>query len=150
MWDYTERATLPLRVEFPKLPTKQRPRWDRRGSHMFTPASTGQAEQTIRSAWVEAHGLGWREWRGPVKVMLNIHREVPSRATKREQGRAVCLKPDIDNTAKLVLDALNGTAWHDDAQVCRLDVMRYMRGERGAHASIDIKVIYYDEREVVG
>lgn len=29
-------------------------------------------------------------------------------------------RPDIDNVAKLVMDALNTYAWHDDAQVCAL------------------------------
>lgn len=31
-------------------------------------------------------------------------------------------RPDIDNCAKAVLDALNGVAWEDDAQVRRLVV----------------------------
>ena len=29
-------------------------------------------------------------------------------------------KPDADNYAKLILDALNGVLWRDDAQVVRL------------------------------
>lgn len=149
-WAYTERATLPLHVEFTKLPTKQRPRWDRRGSHMYTPAATGQAEQAIRAAWVETHGLEWREWRGPVAVEIHVHREVAKSATKKDAGRLVLYKPDVDNTAKLVLDALSGTAWHDDAQVYRLFVTRGVRGQRGMGASINIKVIYIDEREFVG
>jgi Holliday junction resolvase RusA-like endonuclease len=31
-------------------------------------------------------------------------------------------KPDADNIAKAVLDALNGILWHDDKQVCQLAV----------------------------
>jgi Holliday junction resolvase RusA-like endonuclease len=35
-------------------------------------------------------------------------------------------KPDVDNLAKAVLDALTGIrAWLDDAQVCELNVRRY-------------------------
>lgn len=33
-------------------------------------------------------------------------------------------KPDMDNVVKIVLDALNGFAWHDDAQVVDLSVMK--------------------------
>ena len=31
-------------------------------------------------------------------------------------------RPDVDNAAKAVLDALNGVAWEDDSQVERLGV----------------------------
>jgi Holliday junction resolvase RusA-like endonuclease len=31
-------------------------------------------------------------------------------------------KPDADNIAKAVLDALNGILWHDDKQVCQLTI----------------------------
>ena len=31
-------------------------------------------------------------------------------------------KPDVDNVVKIVLDALNGFAWHDDAQVIDLHI----------------------------
>lgn len=38
----------------------------------------------------------------------------------------VCGKPrgDVDNLAKSILDALNGIAWHDDAQVMELKVRK--------------------------
>jgi Holliday junction resolvase RusA-like endonuclease len=29
-------------------------------------------------------------------------------------------KPDIDNLTKAILDALNGIAWNDDAQVAQI------------------------------
>lgn len=37
-------------------------------------------------------------------------------------GRAKTSRPDADNVAKAVADALNGVAWKDDAQVARLVV----------------------------
>ena len=33
-------------------------------------------------------------------------------------------KPDADNIAKIILDALNGTAYHDDAQIVQLSVRK--------------------------
>ncbi len=42
-------------------------------------------------------------------------REDALRGLKRPTGR-----PDVDNYAKIVLDALNGIAWKDDSQVWQL------------------------------
>lgn len=35
-------------------------------------------------------------------------------------------KPDADNLAKAVLDALNGIAWADDCQVCELNIKKHI------------------------
>ena len=34
------------------------------------------------------------------------------------------VKPDIDNLTKAVLDALNGLAWYDDAQIVELNASK--------------------------
>ena len=34
-------------------------------------------------------------------------------------------KPDCDNIAKIILDALNGIAFHDDSQIVTLEVFKY-------------------------
>ena len=33
--------------------------------------------------------------------------------------------PDVDNVAKIVCDALNGVAFFDDRQVCKLNIEKY-------------------------
>lgn len=33
-------------------------------------------------------------------------------------------KPDIDNAAKFVFDALNGILWHDDSQICAGEILQ--------------------------
>ena len=33
-------------------------------------------------------------------------------------------QPDIDNIMKIVLDALNGVAYHDDSQICKVNFMK--------------------------
>jgi Holliday junction resolvase RusA-like endonuclease len=33
-------------------------------------------------------------------------------------------KPDIDNLAKAVMDALNGIVWKDDSQICELSAVK--------------------------
>jgi Holliday junction resolvase RusA-like endonuclease len=38
-------------------------------------------------------------------------------------------KPDTDNIAKICLDALNGIAYHDDAQIVELQVSKLYSDE---------------------
>lgn len=38
-------------------------------------------------------------------------------------------KPDSDNIAKVVLDALNGIAYHDDTQIIKLSVTKAYKEE---------------------
>lgn len=72
---------------------------------------------------------------GPVTVSLTFHVERPK--TTKLWGP----KPDIDNYAKSVLDALNdsGVAWKDDCQVVTLHAhKRWAEGE----PLIDCQVTY--------
>lgn len=49
-------------------------------------------------------------------------------------------KPDFDNIAKAVCDALNGVVWHDDSQVCHAVVTKMLAaGDEpcGVHITIE-------------
>jgi Holliday junction resolvase RusA-like endonuclease len=50
-------------------------------------------------------------------------------ARKRQANRWHTAKPDADNIAKLVGDALNGIAWRDDAQIARATVEKFYGDE---------------------
>lgn len=66
----------------------------------------------------------------PVGVTITACFGIPKSASKK--ARAAMLggqtyptkKPDMDNVVKIVLDALNGFAWHDDAQVIDLHISK--------------------------
>lgn len=91
---------------------KGRPRHGRNG-HTYTPARTEAAEKAM--AWeLRQSRTSRRLVTTPVAVIL----------TFRCKTRRRC---DIDNLAKLVLDAGNGVVWVDDQQVERL-VVRVQRG----------------------
>lgn len=45
-------------------------------------------------------------------------------------------KPDVDNVAKIILDALNGIAYRDDKQVVTLIVKKSYAGESGVGVTI--------------
>jgi Holliday junction resolvase RusA-like endonuclease len=56
-------------------------------------------------------------------------------------------KPDTDNLAKAVCDALNGVAWKDDSQVCRLTVTKLVAAADEESRTI-VEVGEYVGREV--
>ena len=64
---------------------------------------------------------------GPVAVTIDIHRALPKSAPKRVASAPDTVKPDVDNVAKLVLDALTGAAWADDRQVVSLRARKFPR-----------------------
>lgn len=79
---------------------KARPRVTRTG-HTYTPKTTVEAEKRVREAF---EATGCEPFSNAVGVELAFFQG--TRARK-----------DIDNMEKLVLDALNGSAWVDDVQV---------------------------------
>lgn len=72
-----------------------------------------------------ARKAGCEPCRKPVSVVIDFVFGRPKshlcKAGVREQAPSLP-RPDLDNMAKAVLDALNGIAWVDDSQVSRLVV----------------------------
>ena len=107
---------------------KGRPRFAR--GRTYTPARTKQYEQLIadqaRAAVLDA---GWDPTPLPVKLTILAQFEIPKSWTQKKKHQALLGeitpgRPDIDNIAKAVLDALNGIAYQDDAQVMQLNVKK--------------------------
>lgn len=46
------------------------------------------------------------------------------------------VKPDVDNVAKIILDAMNNLAWHYDKQVASLAVDKLYGEQTGVHVRI--------------
>lgn len=93
---------------------KARPRV-RRDGHVYTPEATQQAEDTIRVAWLAAHGRQSLLWWGketPLALYLTVYLRRPAHSKRPLPS----VRPDLDNFAK-VMDALNGTAFLDDGQI---------------------------------
>lgn len=97
---------------------KARPRVTRHG--VFTPAATKGFESAV--AWAAKAAMGGQQpLDGPVALSVRIALKRPKSARKRA---APTTKPDIDNVAKAILDALNGIAFVDDARVTRLCISK--------------------------
>lgn len=105
---------------------KARPRFS--GGVVYTPASTKRYEQTVRQAYISATDAAQRFYEGAVSVQIDAIFPIPKHWKKADREKALAgelppeVKPDGDNIAKAVLDALNGLAYKDDSQVVELTV----------------------------
>lgn len=103
---------------------KGRPRLGKQ--HTYTPKRTVDYERKVKESYVDAtnHTFG----KSPVKAEILAVFAVPKSTRKSLIGRMIsglikCIKrPDVDNIAKSILDALNGIAYYDDSQVYKLTV----------------------------
>ena len=101
---------------------KGRPRVTRQG-RAYTPKATRDWEQAaaavLACAWAGAGPIDT-----PCEVLIRAYKRRPKHYRKSGAGAGPLWapkKPDIDNVAKAVLDALTlAGVWTDDALVCRL------------------------------
>ena len=85
----------------------------------YTPQTTVEAERALCQQWVGA------PIEGPIRLDLIMSdtqvgvyvQQAPDPASKKLR------RGDIDNYAKLIMDALNGRAWVDDRQIVELHVV---------------------------
>ena len=106
----------------------------------YTPEKTVQYERHIKVCFNQAKPDGWQPLQGWVEMTVRAVFEVPKSYSKKR--RKWCLegyekptvKPDVDNIAKVVCDALNGLAYVDDKQIIKLTVTK----EYGEVAGVEI------------
>ena len=101
----------------------ERPRAATIGGHVriVTPKTTEAYEKEIRAAWIRNNGNKPEE--GPLRARIYFGLPIPKSETKTNKALMLARKvfpakkPDLDNLAKAVLDALNGVAYKDDSQI---------------------------------
>ncbi len=119
--------TLELSFTVPGEPKgKGRPRFLKTG-RTYTPAATVEYERRIATRAAEA--MPCPPTALPVSVRVDVFNGIPKSWTKARRQRAqegleIPGKPDLDNVAKAVLDALNAVVYADDVQVTRLLVTK--------------------------
>ena len=144
MWRVRHIGKAKCDIALEKIPTKQRPRWNG-DKQPYTPRNTAKAEKEIRGAWRKQVGHRWMNHEGEVRVMILIERPLSKSNPKYWAGKADVMTPDLDNTAKLCCDALNGVAYVDDKQVTQLHVIRLPRVPFRKHCRIRVRIDYYEE-----
>lgn len=101
---------------------KGRPRFNRRTGRIYTPQNTRDYEETVRACCKTVLSA-------PFPPDMALRCEIfagfpvaPSDSKPKQQRKLSgqlkpTKKPDWDNIGKIVCDALNGVAYHDDSQI---------------------------------
>ena len=121
---------------------KERPRFTKSG-HIYTAPEQFEHERCIRGAWMAKYGIEPVATDCPVAVTLSFSKPLPKSV---KQPRPWIIKPDVDTLAKSVLDALDGVAYADDAQIVSLTATKQPQ-LRETVAGISITVVHYDKGE---
>ncbi len=111
---------------------KGRPRFVRTpyGVRTHTPEKTEINEARIGYVFKEEGGDFFAEAGEPVKIEIVAYHKIPASASNKKKNEMASQlirptkKPDWDNIGKIVTDALNGIAWHDDAQIVDARVIK--------------------------
>lgn len=115
----------PLEIFIPGKPMgKARPDQSRYGVRYAEPKTKAREKEVASYAQI---GLtGRQKFTGPLRVTIDA----------RMTGKATA-RPDADNIGKLILDALNGVAWDDDASVVDLRVTKRHAPEPGVSVRVE-------------
>jgi Holliday junction resolvase RusA-like endonuclease len=112
-----------------------RPRKDGRNNRWYVDNETAAHKEAIAWAFRQAVPGRPAPHDGPVAVTVMAFFRAPKSWPLWKRDALVASpagahshhtnKPDADNVSKAVLDALNGLAWVDDAQVCSVDTHKH-------------------------
>jgi Holliday junction resolvase RusA-like endonuclease len=95
----------------------------------FTPKKPRNHMAFIKALFVQKYP-GFTPLDGPLEMEIVVFFPIPKSASKRRredmfwQRELPTKKPDIDNLCKIFLDAMNGLAYRDDAQIVSLAVIK--------------------------
>jgi Holliday junction resolvase RusA-like endonuclease len=109
---------------------KARPRFGA-GGHVYTPTPTKLAEARLIDAWQQ---VGSPRLDGAIHLGISLVVARPKGHFRKDGTLSAAglakphptgKKPDADNAAKLIMDAMNGRLYRDDVDVIELTVVRY-------------------------
>ncbi len=95
---------------------------------IYTKAKSRAYQSLIREAAQTVWKTGPSEAAFKLSVWLDVKRpknHFTKKGLKADAPDECMRKPDLDNIAKQVGDALNGVVWHDDSQIISLDSRRF-------------------------
>ena len=109
---------------------KGRPRFFRAGAHVgtYTPTKTRKWEEFVRFQAVQYRPK--KLWEGPISMALTFMMPRPKSLPKKVVYHIK--KPDLDNLAKSIKDALQGIIYKTDSQIIILNLeKKYTLNEYG-------------------
>ena len=113
-----------------------------RNGNTYTPDNTVLYENLIKTEFLSQYGRGNRIRQSAVFMHIIAVYPIPASYSKRDKAAALAgdllpaKKPDADNVAKVIADALNGLAYDDDAQITDLLVVKRYGADPEVHVKL--------------
>lgn len=120
-----------------KVQGKARPRFTRQG-RAYTPKNTVDYEEQIKQAYIAAGGTLMSDT-DPISICITAC----FKKAKTNKMNYPTLKPDADNIAKAVCDALNGIAYKDDKQITCLKVEKAWAEDGIERVEVDVEELIH-------
>lgn len=127
---------------------KARPRFVRTGKFVrtYNPTSTVEYEKLVKESYKNQLGrtfIGTEDFEGEISVKITAYFK-PNKSTSKKLKEELIKnnigythKPDCDNIAKIILDALNGLAFKDDNQITELFITKLYGEEDKVEVEIE-------------
>jgi Holliday junction resolvase RusA-like endonuclease len=122
-----------IKLTIPGEPcAKQRPRTTKQG-HTYTPQKTVNYETLVRELYILQNFR--QQLEGELVMTVRAYFTIPKSASKKKAADMVggrirpTKRPDWDNVGKIISDALNGLAYHDDSQIVTATVEKWYSAE---------------------
>lgn len=125
----------------------------------YTPADVIEYANYVRLSFLQAYPEWHTQYLADksVKVLIEVYFAIPKSYSKRKHKEAAAgallpqIKPDCDNIAKNICDALNGVVYPDDKQIATLIVRKkYTAHDERVEVTIDIEEMEEVERRLLG
>ena len=121
---------------------KARPRMNTRTGKAYTPSKTKNYEYEIKRWFINKYP-NFKTLETRLKIQIIAYYDIPKSTTKKQAEKmerqiiSPTKKPDIDNIAKIVLDALNKLAYKDDTQITKLEIEKVYADQAKLYISIE-------------
>ena len=110
----------------------------------YTPENTASYENLIKTLYINHTDTIFNN-KEALRMKIRAYYEPVKSTSKKKRLQMLSgyifpvKKPDADNIAKIICDALNGVAYRDDTQICSLEVVKQYDDK--ARVEIDISKI---------
>lgn len=108
-----------------------------------TPENTVLYENFIKDRYLQAAQGAYLEKGTPVTLRVAARFLPPKSVSKKRKGDMLkgreqpLKKPDMDNIVKVVADALNGVAYHDDTQIAYVEARKAYSAKEGLYITVE-------------
>lgn len=125
-----------------KITGKGRPRVNTTTAIAYTPTKTKEYEELVKQYFIIKNRCT-KPLEGRLAVTIKAYFGIPKNTSKKQKEEMLnnnispVKKPDIDNIAKIILDALNKLAFNDDNQIIKLSVEKIYSEEEKVYVKIE-------------